>query len=146
MARPLPDGRVNVESFTLLYESGASTFDAAMDTNDVWLSDAHNVANALGWELNPEGLCQGDICIPVGDDILRDEMLSLGGLAGLLDRPLATSDDHAAAYLGPPMARYEETVGHLEAPDFTLPDLDGNQHSLSEHRGSKILLAAWASW
>lgn len=137
---------MTVESFTLLHEAGASTFEAPTDTDGVWLSDARDVAGALGWELKPEGLCQGDICIPVGDDILRDDMLSLVGLAGVLDRPLATSDEHAAAYLGPPMARYEETVGHLEAPDFTLPDLDGNQHSLSEHRGSKILLAAWASW
>jgi len=33
-----------------------------------------------------------------------------------------------------------------EAPDFTLPDLDGKLHSLSDHRGKKVLLIAYASW
>jgi peroxiredoxin len=34
----------------------------------------------------------------------------------------------------------------LDAPDFTLPDLTGAEHALSEHRGKKVLLATWASW
>jgi hypothetical protein len=34
----------------------------------------------------------------------------------------------------------------LEAPDFTLPDLAGTEHTLSEYRGKKVLLATWASW
>jgi peroxiredoxin len=34
----------------------------------------------------------------------------------------------------------------LDAPDFSLPDLDGTLHSLSQHRGKKVLLATWASW
>ena len=37
-------------------------------------------------------------------------------------------------------------LASLEAPDFTLPDLDGRLHSLSEHRGKKVLLIAYASW
>ena len=32
------------------------------------------------------------------------------------------------------------------APDFALPDLAGELHTLSEHRGKKVLLATWASW
>jgi hypothetical protein len=27
-----------------------------------------------------------------------------------------------------------------------LPDLDGNLHRLSDYRGKKVLLSAWASW
>jgi peroxiredoxin len=34
----------------------------------------------------------------------------------------------------------------LEAPDFTLPDLAGRMHTLSDHRGKKVLLIAYASW
>jgi hypothetical protein len=34
----------------------------------------------------------------------------------------------------------------LEAPDFELPDLDGNLHRLSDYRGKKVFLATWASW
>ena len=32
------------------------------------------------------------------------------------------------------------------APDFTLPDLDGNLYSLSDFRGKKVFLLCWASW
>jgi peroxiredoxin len=34
----------------------------------------------------------------------------------------------------------------LQAPDFTLPDMDGKMHSLSDFRGKKVLLITWASW
>ncbi len=32
------------------------------------------------------------------------------------------------------------------APDFSLTDLDGNQVTLSEHRGKKVILNFWATW
>ena len=32
------------------------------------------------------------------------------------------------------------------APDFTLSDLQGTSHSLSDHRGKKVLLVSWAPW
>lgn len=32
------------------------------------------------------------------------------------------------------------------APDFTLTDLDGNQVTLSEQRGKKVVLNFWATW
>jgi len=34
----------------------------------------------------------------------------------------------------------------LEAPDFELPDLDGKRRRLTEFRGKKVLLHAFASW
>jgi peroxiredoxin len=37
-------------------------------------------------------------------------------------------------------------AGPVEAPDFTLGDLDGNLHSLSDHRGKKVVLLTWASF
>ena len=33
-----------------------------------------------------------------------------------------------------------------QAPDFTLADLRGNQHSLSDFRGKVVLLDFWATW
>ncbi len=32
------------------------------------------------------------------------------------------------------------------APDFALPDREGNLVHLSDFRGKKVLLLAWASW
>jgi peroxiredoxin len=36
-------------------------------------------------------------------------------------------------------------VDHV-APDFTLPDLEGNQISLSTYKGRVVLLNFWATW
>ena len=33
-----------------------------------------------------------------------------------------------------------------EAPDFTLPSLDGSPIRLSDFRGKKLVLFMWASW
>lgn len=33
-----------------------------------------------------------------------------------------------------------------EAPQFTLPDLEGNQIALSDHRGEVVLINFWATW
>jgi thiol-disulfide isomerase/thioredoxin len=34
----------------------------------------------------------------------------------------------------------------LAAPDFSLPDLDGKPHTLSEYRGKVVVLNFWATW
>lgn len=34
----------------------------------------------------------------------------------------------------------------LQAPDFVLNDLDGNQHRLSDYRGRVIIVNFWATW
>ena len=57
-----------------------------------------------------------------------------------------TDEKHAVASLGASHHDRGEALNSLEAPDFTLPDLDGNLHSLSDQRGKKILLVAYASW
>ena len=35
---------------------------------------------------------------------------------------------------------------NLETVDFTLPDIDGNLHSLSDYRGEWIIVNFWATW
>jgi len=40
---------------------------------------------------------------------------------------------------------YESWLGKA-APDFTLRDLDGKEHKLSDHRGKDVMLVFWATW
>lgn len=40
----------------------------------------------------------------------------------------------------------EKSDGEIQAPDFTLKDLDGNQVSLRDFRGKVIFLNFWATW
>ena len=101
----------------------------------------------LGWELHPEGLCQGPVCIPVEQDAIAGEGgLDLHALADAFHRPLVVDADHAVAALGASHHDRGEALASLEAPDFTLPDLAGRMHSLSDERGKKVLLVAYASW
>jgi len=61
-------------------------------------------------------------------------------------RPVAIDPAERAAYLGISAGDRARKLSSLEAPDFTLPDLDGRMHSLSQHRGRKVLLVAYGSW
>jgi hypothetical protein len=61
-------------------------------------------------------------------------------------RPVAIDLRERAAYLGVAAAERAPALASLEAPDFTLPDLAGRLHTLSAHRGTKVLLVAYASW
>jgi len=61
-------------------------------------------------------------------------------------RPVALDEAERVAYLGVSAGERGRRLASLEAPDFTLPDLDGRPHSLSAQRGKKVLLVAYASW
>jgi hypothetical protein len=61
-------------------------------------------------------------------------------------RPVALDAAEGAAYVGISAEARGRQLASLEAPDFTLPDLDGRAHSLSTHRGKKVFLVAYGSW
>jgi peroxiredoxin len=72
------------------------------------------------------------------------DRLDLGAVAEALDRPFLVDD--GVAVLGEPRAIRRLATDDLQAPSFTLPDLDGRPRSLEEWRGHKKLLVAFASW
>lgn len=74
------------------------------------------------------------------------EGAALAKRAEATGRPAAVDLDERVAYLGVSAAERAKALATLEAPNFTLPDLNGRRHSLSEHRGKKVLLVAYASW
>ena len=133
--------------FTILDNGAQSQVDAVVGQDTVWLS-FNALKTALGWERKPEGLCQGDVCIPLEDeeDLLSDDGVDLAALAELLTRPLALDPEERVAYLGEAARDQSAHLMSLRAPDFSLPDLDGKLHSLSDQRGRKVLLVAYASW
>lgn len=136
--------------FTVIQADGAIEVDAAVDRRaGTVLLSADAVRASLGWERKDEGLCRDDVCIPARRlaDVEDDEgRIELTRLAALLARPLALDVDAAAAFVGVAARERAAPLARFEAPDFTLPDLDGRLHSLREHRGKKVFLATWASW
>jgi hypothetical protein len=120
---------------------------AADDGSAIRLPEAA-LREALGWERKPEGLCRGDVCVPVDPHpgLVNEDGVDLERFAELLERPIAIDRGGAVASLGASVASGRELRESLMAPDFRLPDLAGKLHSLSEQRGKKVLLVAYASW
>jgi hypothetical protein len=138
---------MNIRDFVLLDEGKVCTVAATINGNSVSLSPAA-LRGALGWELKPQGLCKGDRCVPIGGsaDLVSDAGVDLAGFARLFSRPLALDVEEGVACLGASAAERAAQLASLQAPDFTLPDLNGQLHSLSDYRGKKVLLVAYASW
>jgi hypothetical protein len=111
---------------------------------------AADLERVSGWVLKPEGFCRDDTCIAVPparkDELASGGRLNLTALAALLGQPVVADPQHHAYCFGESAAERARKLRSLEAPDFTLPDLAGRMHSLSEHRGKKVLLVSWASW
>lgn len=61
---------------------------------------------------------------------------------GLATTPQATEETAATA--GETAEATQETL--TPAPDFTVYDLDGTAHKLSDFRGKPVILNFWASW
>lgn len=112
------------------------------------LTDAATLERELGWTLKREGLCRDEVCVLVPDRaaLEHDGGVDLRVAAGLLDRPVAVDEPSGLVAVGAPRAARRAALEDLTAPDFELPDLDGQPHRLSDHRGKKRLLAAFASW
>jgi len=85
-----------------------------------------------------------------GNDVNHSHALRDGGrqfnrtaLAGLLGQPALHETAPAVWAFGEAGGSRRESLQSLEAPDFTLPDLNGRMHSLSDYRGKVVLLYFW---
>lgn len=115
--------------------------------------DAATLTEATGWQLKPQGLCRGEVCVPIRDpDALGDaDELDVAAVARTLGRPLVADAARGVAALGEAAADVAASMASLQAPDVVLADLNGNPVSIHEAARSdlgrrKRLLLAWASW
>ena len=92
-----------------------------------------------GWTLKPEGACQGHVCIPLSQPV--GDVVDVARIAHDMAMPLVAAEEHRLWALGP-AAIGSRALASAEAPDLSLPDLDGNMFSLSSLRGRKVLLYA----
>lgn len=114
---------------------------------DLWIPTA-SLEAATGWALKPEGACQGEVCVPLPRgreaEFASVDAFNYTSFMRYMGHPVAHRDN-AWSIAARPEDR-NDRMRSLEAPDFTLPDIDGNLHSLSDYRGKKVFLASWASW
>ncbi len=96
-----------------------------------------------GWQLKPEGACKGDICIPIPN--AGGDQVDVKATAAAMNLPLVEAADARLWALGPDSIGGKALVT-AEAPEMTLPDLDGNLFKLSSLKGKKVLVYAWAPY
>lgn len=106
--------------------------------------DRDELAARTGWELKPEGACKGDVCIP-GIAAPDGPTVDLNTITEPLGMAIVHDDELGLWALGP------ETIGGralatAEAPNLTLPTVDGDPFELRSLRGRKVLLVAWSPY
>ena len=142
------------DGVTVVFEGTVHEIADCVDTEkDLWLRpDVHELVR--GYELKPEGLCRGDVCwrlgprrrdkfVIEGDDGIQVNLAALSRLEG---RTFVHDAAERIWWFGPPAPFVPPPGLRPNALDFTLPDQNGNPVSLSDFRGSKVLLITWASW
>src|SRR5437867_12374014 len=134
---------------TVLFEDAVASVAAEAQDEDLWLAPTD--LQRLGWALEPEGLCRGPLCVPIpparrAEFVRADGAVNLAALARHRGQAVVHDAERGVWVCGPAGEVRDAARRSLAAPDFTLPDLDGRLHSLSEHRGRKVLLNSWASW
>ena len=134
---------------TVLHEQRESGFlQSKPDPDHLWL-DAAQIEQATGWQWKPEGLCRDDTCVPLprgAHDLVRGDRLDLAALWRHMGQPVVHDGAGDNWVLGTGAAQRAQALATLQAPDFELPDLQGQRHRLSDFRGKKVFLATWASW
>ncbi len=128
----------------ILLDVDGVTHEIAGDVEGV---DAAGLSAATGWVLKPEGLCRGDVCVPLlGRPVLRDDgRIDLAEWASALGLALAVDEACSAAALAHGAAEAAASVGDV-APELELPSVDGDLHRFGDLAGRKRVLVTWASW
>ena len=145
--RPVPP---EVTIATLLLENTARAVPhARLDSDGLWIP-VDGLEAATDWSLKPEGVCRGDVCVPLrrgrDTDFVADDRFNFVAFAHYLGQPVVRHAPSETCAIGEAPDVRSSSLRSLEAPDFTLPDMDGREHTLSDYRGRKVFLVSWASW
>ena len=117
------------------------------EPGELWLTIG-DLSRATRFEVKPQGVCRDELCFPLPDNrFLRSDFFNLTAFARLMRQPVAREENAGISvwYFGVRQDQREE-LASFQAPDFTLPDIHGAMHSLSDFRGKKVFLVTWASW
>lgn len=131
---------------TVLYGDRTTAVDAMPSGTQLWLSPG-DLKSATGWDLKPEGLCKAQACVQTQSGWTNDAGdVDLAAFAAHMNQPMVQDTDNNVVAFGESSAARSDALMSLQAPDFELPDLDGNLHKLSDFRGKKVFLKSWGSY
>ena len=139
---------------TVLYLDRVVELDSTLpDVSDLWVSP-EDLTRINDFVLKPEGACLDEICIPInqGTDsdivVQRDgaTWFSVTAFAERVSQQVVVDRDTDTWSFGAIPVTRSSFVQLAQAPDFTLPDREGNPVRLSDFAGRKVMILSWASW
>jgi hypothetical protein len=131
---------------TVIDESGLHSF-GQVGFGDLGVS-ADDFARATGWTLKAEGLCKGEVCVPVRDTSAMSDgaAIDVVEFARVTGRNIVIDASRNMVAMGEQASSRAASMATLDAPNFTLPDIKSNLVSLSDFADRKKLILAWSSW
>lgn len=144
----------NTASRTVIFDGVATEVSApAQESKDLWVT-MKDLKRATKFVVKPQGVCRDELCFPIPKTRKAEfiskkgsvEWFNLSEFARLLKQPVAADEKRGVWYFGPRPESQNEYLDSLDAPNFTLPDVNGKPHSLADYRGKKVMLLTWASW
>ena len=138
---------------TIVYDDVATELTPANDQPDqLWIT-THDLTRATRFEVKPQGVCRDELCFPLPKARKQEFLNKNSGktwfnmlaFAQLVHQPVAQDDALSTWYFGQ-RADQQQRLTSLEAPNFSLPDMKGKIHKLSDLKCKKVFLGSWASW
>jgi len=139
---------------TALYQNRVTELEETLpDPNDLWVRP-DDLPRVNDFVLKPEGACLDELCVPVRQDRDSEMFVTRGGrgwfnvteLARRLEQPFVADHDYQVWSFGAIPVTRTAFLRSAMAPDFELPNREGELVRLSDFRGKKVLIVTWASW
>ena len=106
---------------------------------------ASEFETGTGWRLTADGACKADICIPLDERFADSDQVDVEDIAKAMGLPLIQDEEHDLWALGPESIGSRALTSAL-APELELPDLSGELFRLSDLRGQRVVVYAWAPY
>lgn len=152
LADDAPAADPTEQTVTVLFNEKTVEIDHALvDGDQLWVGAA-DVPKVNGFEPKPQGFCSAEVCIPIpkSSDWRTqhggEEYFNVTRFAARVGQAVALEPSQSTFSFGMVPLGASNLLPSGVAPDFELPDRQGNLVKLSDFRGKKVLLLTWASW
>ena len=136
-------------STSVLYQGKTLTLSTT-GADDELLIRAEDLTRINGFEVKAEGVCLGDLCIPLQDTFnvtLADQnWFNLIAFARFICQPFVADTQNRVCSFAEIPAKRESTLSAAMAPEFELTDRKGAVIRMTDFKGKKALIVTWSSW
>ena len=121
------------------------------DTERLWVR-LGELPRATGWQMNPQGMCLGEMCVPLPDHRVEEWIADAedwvwfcySEFADMIGQRHVRDGNVWSLGSVPEVRRSGLECGF--APDFEVTERSGATLRLSDLRGRKVVLFTWSSW